>query len=46
MMGPKTVFARVADERRDLDVVQVLIEMGPDFQFPVGLRVDVYLYLQ
>jgi HlyD family secretion protein len=43
VMGPKTVFARVADERRDLDVVQVLIEMGPEFNFPVGLRVDVYL---
>jgi HlyD family secretion protein len=43
MMGPKTVFARVADERRDLDVVQVLIDLGPEFQFPVGLRVDVYL---
>jgi HlyD family secretion protein len=43
IMRPKTVFARVADERRDLDVVQVLIDMGPDFQFPVGLRVDVYL---
>jgi HlyD family secretion protein len=42
IMGPKTVFARVADERRDLDVVQVLIAMGPDFNFPVGLRVDVY----
>jgi hypothetical protein len=28
---------------RDLDVVQVLIEMGPEFNFPVGLRVDVYL---
>jgi len=28
---------------RDLDVVQVLIEMGPEFNFPVGLRVNVYL---
>jgi HlyD family secretion protein len=43
LMGPKTVFARVADERRDLDVVQVLIDMGPDINLPVGLRVDVYL---
>jgi HlyD family secretion protein len=43
IMGPKTVFARVADERRDLDVVQVLLEIGPEFNFPVGLRVDVYL---
>lgn len=46
IMGPKTVFARVADERRDLDVVQVLIDMGPDFQFPVGLRTDVYLRVE
>lgn len=43
LMGPKTVFSRVADERRDLDVVQVLVDMAPDFHYPAGLRVDVYL---
>jgi hypothetical protein len=34
---------RIADERRDLDVVRMRIEMGLEFNFPVGLRVDIYL---
>jgi len=29
-MGPKTVFSREAAERKDLDVIQVLIEMLDD----------------
>ena len=41
IMGAKTVFTRAATERRDLEVLQVLIEMDPDFRAPVGLRVDV-----
>jgi multidrug resistance efflux pump len=41
IMGPKTVFSRAADERMDLDVVQLLIDLPQDFHFPVGLRVDV-----
>ena len=40
-MGPKTVFARVADERRDLDVVQVLIAMGQDFTGKTSRRISV-----
>jgi HlyD family secretion protein len=43
IMGRKTVFSRAASERRDLDVVQVLIEMDGEFSTPVGLRVDVRL---
>jgi HlyD family secretion protein len=41
VMGPKTVFARSAVERVDLDVVQLFVDMPADFQAPVGLRVDV-----
>jgi HlyD family secretion protein len=41
LMGKRTVFTRSSTERKDLDVVQVFIEMGDDFTAPVGLRVDV-----
>jgi HlyD family secretion protein len=40
-MGKKTLFARTATERKDLDVVQVIIEMSGEFHPPVGLEVDV-----
>jgi hypothetical protein len=41
LMGNKTVFTRAASERKDLDVLQVLIDLGPEFQAPAGLQVDV-----
>jgi HlyD family secretion protein len=41
LMGDKTVFARTAEERKDLDVMEVLIEMDEGFEVPIGLRVDV-----
>jgi multidrug resistance efflux pump len=41
IMGRKTVFARTAAERKDLDVLCVLIAMAEDFTAPAGLRVDV-----
>ena len=41
LMGKKTVFTREAAERKDLDVLQVLIEMPADFVAPMGLQVDV-----
>jgi HlyD family secretion protein len=41
IMGAKTVFTRASSERKDLDVLQLLIEMEPGFQAPVGLQVDV-----
>jgi HlyD family secretion protein len=41
IMGTKTVFSRSSTERKDLDVVQVLIQMQSDFAVPVGLEVDV-----
>jgi len=43
IMGPKTVFSRASDERVDLEVVQVLIDMEVEFEAPVGMRVDVYI---
>jgi len=41
LMGAKTVFAREADDRKDLDTIEVLIEAPPEFHPPVGLQVDV-----
>jgi hypothetical protein len=41
IMGKKTVFSRSATERKDLDVVQVLIELPLGFAAPIGLEVDV-----
>jgi HlyD family secretion protein len=41
IMGKKTVFSRAAAERKDLDVLQVLIELDGPFSAPVGLEVDV-----
>ena len=43
IMGGKTVFARSSVERKDLDAVQVLIDVGSDFRAPSGLRVDVMI---
>ncbi len=43
LMGSKTVFARSAAERKDLHVVEVVIDLPSDFSTPVGLRVDVRL---
>lgn len=41
VMGNKTVFSREASERKDLDVLQILIDMPPEFVAPLGLKVDV-----
>jgi multidrug resistance efflux pump len=41
IMGDRTVFARSSSERKDLNVLQVVIEMAPGFRAPVGLQVDV-----
>lgn len=43
IMGKKTQFNYDAAERRDLDVVEVLIEMEAGFRAPVGMQVDVSL---
>jgi HlyD family secretion protein len=41
IMGDKTVFTRASSERKDLHVLQVVIEMDSEFSAPVGLQVDV-----
>lgn len=45
MMGNKTCVSRSASERKDLDVLQLLIDMPPDFRPPLGLQVDVAIDL-
>jgi ABC exporter DevB family membrane fusion protein len=46
VMGDKTLFTRAASERKDLQVLQVVIEMASEFSAPVGLQVDVRIYQQ
>jgi HlyD family secretion protein len=41
VMGDKTVFTRASTERKDLNVLQIVIDMDSDFSAPVGLQVDV-----
>jgi multidrug resistance efflux pump len=43
LMGKKTVFTHEATERKDLDVLQVLVVMPEGFRAPMGLQVDVDL---
>ncbi len=45
VMGNKTVFSHEASERKDLDVLQVLIDLPPDFRAPLGLQVDVDIFI-
>jgi HlyD family secretion protein len=41
IMGDKTVFTRASSERKDLHVLQVVLEMEQGFAAPIGLQVDV-----
>jgi multidrug resistance efflux pump len=41
VMGQKTIFARTAQERKNLDVLQAFIEFDAPVSIPVGLRVDI-----
>lgn len=41
VMGKKTVFSKTATERKDLDVIQVLVDLPENTMLPVGLEVDV-----
>lgn len=41
IMGKKTVFAKTATERKDIDVIQAFIVPEADMQVPVGLEVNV-----
>jgi HlyD family secretion protein len=45
IMGDKTVFTRASSERKDLHVLQAIIEMAPEFSAPIGLQVDVRIRL-
>jgi hypothetical protein len=45
IMGKKTVFSRESSERKDLDVLQVLIETESPLSAPVGLQVDVDIHV-
>ena len=44
LMGKKTVFSGAATELKDVDVIQVLVKMPPEFDALVGLRVDVTVF--
>jgi HlyD family secretion protein len=44
IMGKKTVFSRSATERKDLDVIQLIIEMDKEFVAPIGLELDVEVF--
>jgi multidrug resistance efflux pump len=41
LMGKKTVFSRSSTERKDVDVLQVLIDLPEGTTLPVGFEVDV-----
>ena len=45
LMGRKRVLSHAATERRDLDVVEILIDLDEPVQLPTGLRVDVAVEL-
>jgi len=46
IMGDKTVFSRASSERKNLDVLQAVIEMGTEFRAPAGLQVDVRIIVR
>ncbi len=46
LMGKKTVFSHASTERKDLEVLQVILEMDERFFAPVGLEADVKIELQ
>ncbi len=41
VMGKKTVFAKTATERKDIDVIQAFIVPDTEMRVPVGLEVNV-----
>jgi ABC exporter DevB family membrane fusion protein len=45
VMGDKTVFTRASAERKDLEVLQVIIDAEAGFSGPIGLRVDVRIHV-
>jgi HlyD family secretion protein len=45
IMGKKTVFAKTATERKDIDVIQLFVQPDNTLQAPVGLEVNVKIEL-
>ena len=43
LMGKKTVFSRSSDERKELDVIQLIVETDQQLTTPIGVRLDVCL---
>lgn len=41
VMGKKTVFAKTATERKDIDIIQAFVEPDSPVSLPVGLEVNV-----
>ena len=44
IMGKKTVFANMSVERKDIDVLQVFIELPAGTRLPLGLEMDVEIF--
>jgi multidrug resistance efflux pump len=45
IMGKKTVFSRAATERKELDVLQVFMDLPESFAAPVGLQLDIKVHV-
>ena len=45
IMGKKTVFARTTNERKDVDIRQVLVQLPENTDLPIGLETDVIIEL-
>lgn len=46
IMGKKTVFAKTATERKDIDVIQAFITPDSEMQLPIGLEVNVKIAIE
>jgi hypothetical protein len=45
VMGKKTIFTHDAAERKNLDVIQVLIDLPEDLSAPLALQVEVAIHV-
>lgn len=45
LMGKKTVFSKAASERKDVDIIQALVEPDEAFSVPLGMELDVKVEL-
>ena len=44
-MGNKTVFSRASGERKDLNVLEVLVQPESPLNVPIGLQIEVDIQL-